>query len=417
MKKKILGFCLILFFFNLLTAEVDSDLLPLGKSKLKFKIGKIEKGQIVNNRNNKTVKLADIIRQNLKTDVFVIGEQHNSYECHVFQKNFIEQLYRQHKNIIVGFEFFSQKDNQILEQWCQGNISEKELLAKTGWYKKTGLNYGYTRIIMDVIKKYKIKVIGLNIPRQIVRNVSRKGFKTLPQEHKKLFPTINFYNPDHEFFIKSIFGQMAVNVPFWFKGVYDAQKCWDIIMAESMKNTLKKKIYRKYKGVIIAGSNHVAYGLGIPYRYQKAKRKVKITTIVPVSLPPAEDGKEETEDNPMLKMLKKNWEPSSLFSRGIADYVFAVPGDEKAYFPYFGLAGNFKENHIEVKRVAKTGIAKEYGIDKGDKILKIDGINITSMEQFRTLLALKNWDDALELQLIKKIKLARDNKDQDKKTD
>ena len=79
-------------------------------------------------------------------------------------------------------------------------------------------------------------------------------------------------------------------------------------MAESMKNYLKKKKYKNYKGIIIAGNNHVVYHLGIPFRYKLAKKGIKTITIAPIILPEKDekDEKDKDEDeNPMLEMLKK----------------------------------------------------------------------------------------------------------------
>jgi C-terminal processing protease CtpA/Prc len=132
-----------------------------------------------------------------------------------------------------------------------------------------------------------------------------------------------------------------------------------------------------------------------------------MTTIVPIKLPKPEDEKEDDEPHPMARMLKNNASPSTLYSRGIADYVFAVPGDEKEFFPYFGITGSYQKNGINISRIAKNGIAHEYGLKKGDKIIKIDGVEITSLEQFRTLLATKGWEETVEFQLSKQVKVAR----------
>lgn len=389
----------------------DNDTLPLGPSKYKYDIDKVEKDQIMNTAAGDLVKLQDIIDQNMDTDVFIIGEAHDNYQCHTFQRDFIEALYKKYPKIIVGFEFFWREDNDALEQWRQGRITEDELIKKTGWYERSGQPYGYTRLIMDIIKENKIKTIGLNVPRSILRTVSRKGFDKLSKEEKELFPTINIPNPEHEYFIKNIFGTFAVQVPMWFTNIYNAQKCWDVIMAESMRRTLAKKEFKGYKGVIIAGSNHVAYKLGIPFRYKKADKRAKITTIVPVLL--YEEKKEDAEEeedphaNPMLKMMGGSMNPAVTFSRGIADYVFCAFQPLNRFFPVIGFSVKETDGKLMVTNVSKDSIAEENGIKKGDQITGIDGVDVSTLEQLRLIIHQKNWDDSIDLKVIKKVELKK----------
>jgi uncharacterized iron-regulated protein len=409
---------LMMIIGNTLTADTQHDILPLGPSEYKFIIDKIEKDQIIQTATGKVIALEDIINQNMDTDLFIIGEAHDNFQCHTFQRDFIETLYKKNPEIIVGFEFFWREDNEVLEKWRNSQITEEELINKTGWYKRGGQNYGYTRIIMDIIKKYKIKVIGLNIPRSILRTISKKGFEKLSEDEKKLFPTLHIPNPEHEYFIKSIFGTFATQVPIWFKNVYTAQKCWDVIMAESMRQVLTKNEYKGFKGVIIAGSNHVAYKLGIPFRYQKADGKTKIITIVPILMPKEkkdEKKEEEEEVHPMKKMMGKSLNPAAIFSRGIADYVFSASQQAYHYFPVIGFKVKLEDEKLRVTKVIKESLAEKNGICKGDQITAVDGVNVTTLEQLRLLIAQKKWDDSIDLKLIKKIEIKKEEKDVNEK--
>ncbi len=403
-------------------SQANHDTLPLGPSKHKLVIDKIEADQIIRTQTGKAVSIPQIIDQTPNTRVYIIGEAHDNYQCHTFQRDFIEALFKKNPNIVVGFEFFRRQDNQVLEQWRLGKISQKELLEKTEWYKKGGLNYGYTRLVMDIIKKHRIKTIGLNIPRTILRKVSRSGYQNLSKEEKALFPTLSIPNPQHQYFIKRIFGTFAAQVPFWFTNVYTAQKCWDVVMAESMREQLSTKAYKDYKGVIIAGSNHVAYHLGIPFRYRKAAKKTTLTTIVPIPMPSEKDADDADEDgdmHPMMKMMAKSLPPVSLFSRGIADYVFAAAQPLNRFFPTLGITLKEKNGKFSASRVSKGSIADKNGIREGDFITHVDGVTISSIAQLRLLMSTKNWDDSIELGIQKQIKIkkktSKKKKDEDKK--
>lgn len=394
-----------------LVADSPIDLLPLGPSQYKLLIDKVEADQVKQTATGKTVTLDELVAQNPRSDVFIIGEAHDNYECHTFQRDFIEALFKKHPKLIVGFEFFWREDNEVLELWRTGNISEKDLIKTVGWYARGGQNFGYTRLIMDLIKKHKIKTIGLNVPRKILRSISRKGFASLSAEEKALFPTHAIPNSEHRFFIKKVFGSMAVNMPAWFTNIYDAQKGWDVVMAESMRRELAKKEYRGYKGIIIAGANHVHYHLGIPFRYKKADKQARIVTITPVLLPKEEKKKKDSDDDdshPMMPGMKNTSKPAVPFSRGIADYVFAARQPLNHHFPVFGFMLKEKDGKISVTRVSKESLAWKNGIRKDDQITAVDGTEVKTLEQLRLLISVKKYGDTVNFGVVKKVKIVKE---------
>jgi uncharacterized iron-regulated protein len=408
----ILSVLIVLVLCLSLPAE-DTDILPLGKSKYRYEMGKIELGRIVETATNKTLNIKDIVKSTSKTDLYVIGETHVSYDCHKFQKDFIEELFKNNPKIIIGFEFFKRSDNEVLEKWRTGLISEDELLKSTGWFKKQSYHYNYTKMIMDLIQKHHIRVIGLNISRKTLRRVSRKGFDTLSAEEKKMFPTINVFNRDHQFFVKRVFGEFASQVPAWFTRMYASQKIWDVVMAESMLAELRKN--KGYKGVIIAGNFHVIYKLGIPFRYNLSHKRARITSIVPVYLPVKDESNESGEVNPMIKMLKGSLKPAAVFSRGIGDYVFSIKKSGDDYFKKTGVKGEMKEGDFIVKSIAKGSYAEKNGLKKGDIIKSIIGKEIKSIEDFEFLMYKNFGKNDLKFELIRILKQKTEVKKSERK--
>ncbi len=404
----------IFIFYSIFPSE--NDLLTIGKSKHRFDIGKISANQIVDSRSGQAVKIDDMIKRDQKTNVYIIGEIHNSFDCHQFQLDFLKALHKAHPKTVIGFEFFKRSDNPVLEKWRLGEISEEQLLKKTGWFKKSSYHYNYTKMLMDTIREKKIKVIGLNIPRTILRQASRKGYETLSEEEKRLFPTIHVPNRDHRFFIQRIFGDFTMQVPQWFQNIYTAQKMWDVVMAESMIAFMKKN--RGYKGMIIAGNNHVVYKLGIPFRYKLSKRKTRITTIVPVHVP-EKKGTTREDAHPMMKILAKSQTPIGIYSRGIGDYVYAVKKSSENRFKKFGVGGKFTDQGFHVKSVVKKSNAYDQGIRKGDIIKSVDGVDIKKEGQLGYYLykhfGKKDLRFIIEKTVKKKNKEAKKNKKMDGK--
>jgi len=398
---------LVLIFFlsaPAFTADDKSlDALPIGASLHRLELAVLPAGKIMDTAQGREIDLPDMIKENLGRDVFIIGEFHDSYACHVWQKDFIEALAKAYPRLLVGFEFFDRSDDPFLELYVNGKISEGELLEKTGWYKRSALNFGYTRLVLETVKKLGLKAVGLNVPREMVSRVAKGGFAKLAAAEQAVFPGTGRTYPEHEYFIRSTLGEFAVQVPFWFQNVYAAQKCWDVVMAESMRLALARAAFRGYKGVIIAGSAHVAYGLGIPWRYRLRDKGAKILTLVPV-LVAAKKKEGSEEENPMVKALAGQLQPAAVFSRGLADAVFAVAAEEKPFFTVLGCSGKMNgEGIYEISQVSKDSPAEKYGLRAGDCILAIDGVPVKTVDGLRLILAQKNWNDALTLEVRKKV--------------
>jgi uncharacterized iron-regulated protein len=335
--------------------------------------------------------------------VFIIGEYHDSYACHAWQKEFIEALAKENPRLVVGFEFFNRDDDPALDLYLGNKISEAELLQKTGWYGRSAMNFAYTRLVLEKVKKLGLKAIGLNVPRELVNKVAKGGFAKLSVAEQALFPGVGRTYPEHEYYVRSTLGEFAVQVPFWFQNVYAAQKCWDTVMAESMRLALARPEFRGHKGIIIAGSAHVAYGLGIPWRYRLRDKRAKLLTLVPVTVVTKKKDAAE-EENPMVKALAGQLQPAAIFARGLADTVFAVAAEEKPYFAEAGFSGKMNaEGLFEIVQVRKESPAEKCGLRVGDLVQAIDGVPVKSLEALRLILAQKNWGDALNLDIRKKM--------------
>ena len=409
MKKNHLAVLLLLFGFLATAAwaaeEGALDRLPIGSSSRRLTLAALEAGTTMDTATGAQADMASLVGRYSDRDLFVIGEYHDHHACHVMQKEFIEALAKVQPLLVVGFEFFNREDDAVLAQYLEGAISEADLLEKTGWYRRGSQNFAYTRLVLETVRKLGLKAVGLNVPRELIRRVAKGGTAGLTAAEKALFPGVEVDDPQHEFFIRATLGEFAVQVPMWFRDVYVAQKCWDTVMAESMRRVLTQPGLRGHKGVIIAGSAHVAYGLGIPWRYRRADRRARVLSLVPV-LVAAEKQESGGEENPMVKALAAQLKPTAVFSRGLADVVFAVAAEKIPHFAAAGFSGRINvEGIVEVDRVAKESPAEKCGLKTGDLILAVDGAPVASLEALRLLLAQKDWGDELELNVRKKIAL------------
>ena len=335
------------------------------------------------NTKTEIVKIKDIednfnrlIGDIKNSKVLFVGENHPIYSHHVNQLKIIKAIFRQNKKIAIAMEMFQKPYQKYLDMFIEGKISEKEMLKKTQYLKRWGYDYNLYRPILLFARKHKIKLIALNLPKEISQKVAKKGIDSLSKKERELLPkSIDFSNKKYKKYIKEIFeGHMKKRFKN-FENFFYAQILWDEAMAEGVVEFLKRK--KDYKVVVLAGNGHLRYGFGIPDRVKR--RGIKNYKIV------LQDDK-----------IKKN----------IADYVLK-PSHIDLPSKKIGVYLKDKDSLV-VDRVLENSAAKKAGIKKGDKILKIDGVKVKNLSQLKLELIFAKKCAKLEIlrenkKLIKKV--------------
>lgn len=231
-----------------------------------------------------------------------LGEEHATEPDQLMHAAIIQALVRRGRHVVVGLEMIQRPKQSVLDQWTAGSIAEDEFLKQVDWKGQWGYDYSYYRPIFDTVQRFKLPLIGLNIPRDWVRTVGKGGFQALKPDDRTQLPTeMSLDNADHKKVFDSLMGGHAMS-----SNIYSAQVLWDEGMSDTALKYLEAhKPSSRTVFVVIAGSGHVMYRQGINYRVAKRKGGDGIT----------------------LVMLDSN-EPVSV-SNGIADFVMVMPNRTK----------------------------------------------------------------------------------------
>ena len=166
------------------------------------------------------------------------------------------------------------------------------------------------------------------------------------------------------------------------EGLYRAQSAWDEVMAFNAVEAAKKDGRRM---VVLAGSGHLLYNLGINYR-AFGRTGVPFKTVVCLEVP--------------------NTEQSVQVSRSFADYVWGLKEEEMPAYPSVGL--NFKIfdglDNLVVERNPISGIVMGQDIKKGDVVLDVDGKTYTDINILRIYLSRFFWGDEVKFRLLREAK-------------
>lgn len=207
-------------------------------------------------QNRKEKLMSEVISELKKSRVILVGEHHTSIDHHFGQLNVIQSLKEAGVQVAIGLEMFRDDSQQALDQWVAGSISEEQFEAI--YYDNWNYPWPVYRMIFDYARQEKIPMIGLNVPREITRQVSQGGFNSLSEEQRgKLKDVSCRVDKEYMDYIKRAFGGHAhgqINFTYFC----EAQMVWDTAMAVNTLDYLKKEPDSVV--VLLAGAGHVRKG-------------------------------------------------------------------------------------------------------------------------------------------------------------
>ncbi|MGQ9801108.1 MAG: ChaN family lipoprotein [Candidatus Saccharicenans sp.] len=378
----------VLLFASLVYSQSTEDkslTLSLGLKQYRGKFLLVESGQLYSARTGKSVTFERMIKDMKKARLIHIGETHDDLDMHNWQFRIIEALYKQDPALAIGLEQVTVDLQPVLDRWVSGELEEKEFLRAIRWYVTWNFNYGYYKKIFDLAREKKIPLFALNAPRNLISKVRMQGYEALTEEEKKIVAPLDLTNEEHRLLLKTIFESEEIppqmkgaNLEAMFEALYRAQVAWDETMG---RNAVRAAEATGRRVVVLAGSGHMLYNLGLNYRASKMSGQPFITVIgVQVS------------ENSRVKV-----------SRGLADFIYGVREKEYPAYPAFSL--NLKKveglTNLVVAANPSEPLAKAAGFQKGDVILAAGDQAFDDLNELRMFLANHNWGDEVQFRVLR----------------
>ncbi len=367
--------------------EEDATLrLPIGDPKLKSRVVEVAAGEIVSARAGKPLPFARMIKEMKDSRFIYIGESHDNMMMHDIQFKVIQGLFEQDPAIAIGLEMLPAECQPVLDKWTRGVLAKEDFLRQVNWYVHWSMNFGYYEKILDFARENRIPVFGLNAPRDVISKIRMKGWESLTDEEKSLVPEPDVSNEDHRTLIRTIFESSEIphamkgeGLDKMFEGLYRAQSAWDEVMAA---NAIRGAEREKRKMVVLVGSGHLLYNLGINRRVQETNR-LPFRTVVAIEVAPEE----------------KNQAVAGSF----ADYIWGIPEQDMPAYPAIGLALKKVEGleNLVLERKPIDGVAAGGDFEKGDVVLSVDDKTFADINELRIHLAEYKWGDEVKIRLLR----------------
>jgi aminopeptidase N len=364
----------------LVLTQVPSDPIDLaiGDPARKTRTVTVVMDRIVDTASGQHVSPAGLARALSDARLVLVGEQHSSVEAHRVQRQVIEALHASGRPVLLGVEMFPYTAQPALDQWRAQAISEREFVAASKWYEHWGYHWRYYRDIFLFARDHKLPIVAINAPRDVVSAVRKKGLdKLTPEEARHIPREIATSDPEHLTLFKAYFGgdspmHQGTSDETW-RSMLDAQATWDATMAYQAVRALEAMPRKDAVMVVLAGSGHVAYALGIE---RQARRWLsgRIATVIPVPLG-ARDSQGVT------------------VRASYANFVWGVAAEPWPAYPSLGISTRPATGGLEIIHVEKASPAAAAGVKTGDVLKSFDGMAVTGSGQLSELMAGKTWSD------------------------
>lgn len=232
---------------------------------------------IVRVRDGRQVSFAEMVRALKGGQVIYVGETHDNPYHHDLQLRIIRELHRTGKPLAIGMEMFTAESQKELDRWTAGRLSQESFQKL--YLREWSVPWSYYGEILLFARDNRVPLVGLNIPREITRKVSRQGFDSLSRaERRRLPPDITCdVDPAYMAMIRRSFSDHDTSART-FRNFCEAQMLWNKAMAFHLLEFVRKNPGRTL--VVIAGSGHAIRG-GMPTEVTKVNASLAGLVVLP----------------------------------------------------------------------------------------------------------------------------------------
>lgn len=357
--------------------------LPIGDPGRRDRMAPVVLDGVTDSARGEVVTPAELAARLDGVRLLLVGESHTEMEFHRVQLRVLEELVRRGRKVRIGLEMYPVAGQDWLDRWIgDEGVDEQAFLAGSRWYHHWGYHWDYYRAIFLFARRQGVPIHGLNVPRALVQTMRREGRSGLAPEQRALLPErIDTDSDEHRRLFRAFFsgeGMHGALSDEQFEGMFRAQCTWDAAMAHNALQVLAGAGGDGSILVVLVGSGHVAYGLGVQ-RQAALSFAGRIASVLPIPVEDADSG-----------------EPVREARASYADFFWGVPLEREPLHPVLGVstAEQQGDEPLRVLFVSKGSPGEAAGFAPGDEILSMDGAPVPDKETLARRISELRWGDA-----------------------
>ena len=291
--------------------------------------------------------------------VVLVGEEHTDSAYHEAQLHVVKALHAAAVPLLIGLEMFPAASQPVLDRWVRGELDETAFIEQSDWYSVWGYHWGYYREIFELARTWQIRLIGLNeAPDASATEKPATVAADSVADHRTLVRAFfEVDSPVHGGMTDAQLDRLAL-----------AQARRDAIMAQHAAAALERNPLHTM--IVLAGTGHVLYDLGIARQLPPAYRDAA-ASIIPVPV----DGEPQT------------------VRASVAHIVWGVPESPFPQFPELGVIAITAEHGLDVLHVDEESPAYAADIRVGDKLTAVNGTTLWQRSDLSRAMADVAWGD------------------------
>ena len=239
------------------------------------------------NKNGKKVKYKSFSKKLCKSDVILFGEYHDNPISHWLELELAKDLLEK-SNLIIGAEMFEADNQEVFDQYLNGEISFTSLDTLARLWPNYQTDYSP---LVELAKNKDLPIVATNIPRKYAKMVFRNGG----------FAALNDVSSAEKLFIAPLPIEFDIELS-QYKNMLEMMGDHgsdDIVKAQAIKDaTMAYFILKNYKPestfLHVNGAYHSDFFQGILWYLKKANSSLNYKTVSTVY---QENGKKLNKDN------------------------------------------------------------------------------------------------------------------------
>lgn len=317
--------------------------------------GALEPGTVLDGSNGAELSKDQVARRLGQARVVLVGETHDHPGHHQAQLAVLRLMAAGGSAPVVGVEWLDHTAQPLCDELSAGGLTVEEFARKVDWERRWGYPLKLYAPILEEVRAQGFKLVALNAPTKVVRQVARKGLQSLTAEQRAaLAPTLDLDDASYRKMLERQFKSHGVSGMAGQENFIAAQVVRDETMAHNFSRALEPWPDGNARGLVLAGAGHLAHGQGLAPRIRRRLPGAKVLTVLPVS-------------NDRLGSSGRHHGPGAP-----ADLLWiTTPAPPRP--PRLGVMLNKTPAGLEVVRVLPEHAAQKAGVKKGDVLTAVDG--------------------------------------------